>query len=213
MIFRTVPFVPILLYASCTFAQVSETPSRTIRTGKAEVMALCVAPKGDRLLVGLNDGAALVDIATGKKVYPFTFAEDGGAAAYHVGFNENGEFAVLIGHSGKRTVWNTATGKQDKIINPHRWIPDARTVKAMGLDMSNSTFDRFYQQKQVRLGDLLVRAVKNGAVEFVDTAGKVTRTISMPENTDQHHLAPLLLWENYLLVGTDNGNVLFYDVL
>ena len=194
-------------------AQVSETPTRTIRTGKAAVTALAVAPKGDHVLVGLNEGAAYHHIESGKKVHAFTFSEDGGTAVYHTGFNENGEFAVLIGHSGKRTVWNIATGKQEKVITPHRWIPDPRAVKAMGLDMSNSTFDRFYQQKEVRIGEVTVRAAKKGAVEFVDSEGKVVRTITFPENKDQHHQAPLLLWEQYLLVGTDNGNVLFYELL
>ncbi len=213
MLLRVVPFLVLSLFAPQGFAQVAEAPSRTIRTGKAEVTALCISPKGDHVLVGLNNGAALYHIESGKKVHGFTYNEDGGTAVYHVGFNDNGEFAVLIGHSGKRTVWNVTTGKQDKMINPHRWIPDPRAVKAMGLDMSNSTFDRFYQQKEVRIGEVLVRAVKNGSVEFVGTDGKVTRTLTFPENKDQHHLAPLLLGEKQLLIGTDNGNVLFYDVL
>ena len=213
MLLRLVPFLVLLLLALEVSAQVAEIPSRAIPTGKAEVTALSISPKDDHVLVGLNNGAALHHIESGKKVHAFTYAEDGGTAVYYVGFNDNGEFAVLIGRSGRRTVWNVATGKQDKMINPHRWIPDPRAVKAMGLDMSNSTFDRFYQQKEVRIGDVLVRSVKNGSVEFVGTDGKVTRTLTFPENKDQHHLAPLLLWEKYLLVGTDNGNVLFYDVL
>jgi WD40 repeat protein len=194
-------------------AQISEAPSRTIRTGKAAVTSLAIAPKGDHVLVGLNDGAAYHHIESGKKVYTFTYSEDGGTAVYHTGFNDNGEFAVLIGHSGKRTVWNMATGKQEKVITTHRWIPDPRAVKAMGLDMSNSTFDRFYQQKEVRIGENTVRAAKKGVVELVDSEGKVVRTITYPENKDQHHMAPLLLWEQYLLVGTDDGRVLFYEVL
>lgn len=213
MTLRSLPFAILACIPALLSAQVSESPSRTIRTGKAEVTALAIAPKGDHVLVGLNNGAVLHHIESGKKVYGLTYSEDGGTAVYHVGFNENGEFAVLIGHSGKRTVWSMTTGKQDKVINPHRWIPDPRAVKAMGLDMSNSTFDRFYQQKEVKIGDVLVRSVKNGSVEFVGPDGKVARTITFPDNKDQHHLAPLLLWEKQLLVGTDNGNVLFYDVL
>jgi hypothetical protein len=193
-------------------SQVSETPSRTIRTGKAAVTALGISPKGDHVLVGLSDGAAYHHMESGKKVHTFGYSEDGGTAVYYVGFNDNGEFAVLIGHSGKRTVWNTVTGKQDKVINPHRWIPDPRQVKAMGLDMANSTFDRFYQQTEVRMGDVLVRSGKKGIVEFLDTDGKVIRTLTFPENKDQHHMAPLLLWEGHLLVGTDDGRVVFYDV-
>ncbi len=192
---------------------VSETPSRTIKTGKAEVTALGIAPKGDRVLVGTNNGAVLHEIESGKKVFAYPYGEDGATAVYHVGFNENGELVVLIGPSGKRTVWSAADGHQEKVINTHRWIPDPRQVKAMGLEMSNSAFDRFYQQKEVKVGESTVRAGKKGIVEFVGTDGKVIRTISFPENKDQHHLAPLLLWEDQLLIGTDDGRVLFYDVL
>ena len=202
-----------LCFITAVSAQLSEVPARTISTGKAEVTAMAISPKGDQVLVGLNDGAVLIDLESGKKVHSFSYSEDGGTAVYFVGFNDNGEFAVLIGHSGKRTVWNVSTGKQEKVITPHRWIPDPRQVKAMGLSMSNSTFDRFYQQSEVKIGEMTLRSTKNGAVEFVDADGKVERTISLPENKDQHHRAPLLLWDRSLLIGTDNGHVLFYDVL
>lgn len=191
---------------------VSEAPSKTIKIGKAEVTALAIAPKGDRVLVGTNNGAVLHELESGRKLYAFAYGEDGATAVYHVGFNENGEFVVLIGPSGKRTVWSAASGQQEKVITPHRWIPDPRQVKAMGLEMSNSAFDRFYQQTEVKVGDTTVRAVKKGVVEFSGADGKVTRTITFPENKDQHHQAPLLIWENHLLIGTDDGRVLFYDV-
>ncbi len=191
----------------------SEAPSRTIRTGKAAVTALAIAPNGDRVLVGTNNGAILHEIESGKKLYAFPYGEDGATAVYHVGFNDNGEFVVLIGPSGKRTVWSAANGAQEKVITPHRWIPDPRAVKAMGLEMSNSAFDRFYQQTEVKIGEVTVRAAKKGVVEFVGTDGKVSRTITFPENKDQHHQAPLLVWENFLLIGTDDGRVLFYEVL
>jgi hypothetical protein len=191
----------------------SEAPSRTIKTGKAAVTALAIAPKGDRVLVGTNNGAILHEIESGKKLYAFPYGEDGATAVYHVGFNDNGEFVVLIGPSGKRTVWSAANGAQEKVITPHRWIPDPRAVKAMGLEMSNSAFDRFYQQTEVKIGEVTVRAVKKGVVEFMGTDGKVSRTITFPENKDQHHQAPLLVWENFLLIGTDDGRVLFYEVL
>lgn len=192
---------------------VSDAPSKTIKIGKAEVTALAIAPKADRVLVGTNNGAVLHEIESGKKLFAFPYGEDGATAVYHVGFNDNGEFVVLIGPSGKRTVWSAANGQQEKVITPHRWIPDPRAVKAMGLEMSNSAFDRFYQQEKVKLSEVTVRAAKKGVVEFVGADGKVARTISIPENKDQHHQAPLLLWENFLLIGTDDGRVLFYDVL
>lgn len=194
-------------------AQVVTVPAaRTIRTTKAEVVSLAIAPKGDRILVGLNKGAELIDLESGKKLFSFPYNEDGGTAVYRVAFNDNGEYAVLIGHSGKRVVWNLKTGKPEPSLTQHRWVPDPRAVKAMGLDMSNSTFDRFYQQAEINLGDHTLRSGKHGVVDVLGADGKSVQKLEHAENKDQHHLAPLLLWEQWLLVGTDDGRVLFYTV-
>lgn len=203
-----------LLFAPLLHAQViGSKPDQTLRTAKAEVVALAISPKGDQLLVGLNKGAELLDLATGKKIHAFPYEEDGGTAVYHVGFNDNGEYVVLIGHSGKRTVWGVKSGKQEKVISDHRWVPDPRAVKAMGLDMKNSTFDRFYQQTTVEVGGHTLRTSKHGAVEVVDGEGKVVQRLEFPENKDQHHRSPLLLHDGRLLLGTDDGRVLFYTLL
>lgn len=201
------------LSSALMHAQVVQTPAeRTLRTTKAEVVCLAVAPKGDRLLVGLNKGAELIDIESGKKLLTIPYNEDGSMAVYHAAFNENGEYAVLIGHSGKRVVYSTTSGKPQPSLQQHRWVPDPRAVKAMGLDMSNSTFDRFYQQAELKDGDRAFRAVKDGAVEVTDAEGKVIQRLQFPENKDQHHRAPLLRWQDWLLVGTDDGRVMFYRV-
>lgn len=205
----------ILLCATVTtalaHAQIVQTPAeRTLRTTKAEVVCLAVAPKGDRLLVGLNKGAELIDIESGKKLLTIPYNEDGSMAVYHAAFNDNGEYAVLIGHSGKRVVYSTTSGKPQPSLQQHRWVPDPRAVKAMGLDMSNSTFDRFYQQAELKDGDRLFRAVKDGVVEVTDAEGKVVQRLQFPENKDQHHRAPLLRWQDWLLVGADDGRVLFF---
>lgn len=192
-------------------AQVVTTPAeRTIRTTKAEVVSLAVAPKGDRLLVGLNKGAEVIDLESGRKVFTLPYAEDGGSAAYYVAFNDNGEYAVLIGHSGKRVVYSMKDGKPQPSLQQHRWVPDPRATKAMGLDMANSTFDRFYQQGELKHEGHTLRAVKNGTVEVVGDDGKVLQKLEFPENKDQHHRAPLLAWQGKLLVGTDDGRVLLY---
>lgn len=210
--FRILSFALLFVAHSFTFAQVSEQPSQTLRSGKDEVTSLAVSPKGDHVLVGTSNGAVYLNMESGKKVYSFPYEEDKGTAVYYTGFNDNGEYAVLIGYSGKRTVWNIITGKPEKVMTAHRWVPDPRAVKAMGLDMSNSTFDRFYQQTEAQFGDLRVRAGKNGIVEFVDAEGKVQRTITLA-NKDVHHMAPLLISGKHLLIGADNGDVLVYDLL
>lgn len=205
--------LPLLAFIAQLNAQVVDpSPARTLRTTKAEVVALAVSPKGDQLLVGLNKGAELYDLESGKRIHAFPYSEDGGTAVYHVGFNDNGEYAVLIGHSGKRTVWGVKSGKQEKVISEHRWVPDPRAVKAMGLDMKNSTFDRFYQQSELALAGHTARAGKHGQVEIIDGDGIVSQKLAFPENKDQHHRSPLYLWDGHLLVGTDDGRVLFYPL-
>lgn len=185
------------------------TEARTIRTTKAEVVALAVSPKGDRLLVGLNKGAELYDLESGKKVATFPYNEDGGTTAYYVAFNENGEYVVLIGHSGKRVVYDVKTGKPEPSLIQHRWVPDPRAVKAMGLDMANSAFDRFYQQSAATHGDYTVSTGKYGSIVF-EKEGQVTWKLEYPESKDQHHRSPLLFWEEWFITGTDDGRVLFY---
>ena len=208
-------FSALLLTAALApaFAQVVDDAAvRTIRASKAAVVSLAIAPKGDRLLIGLDKGAELYDLETGKKLFAFPYNEDGGTAVYYVAFNDNGEYAVLIGHSGKRVVWDLKTGKPEPSLQQHRWVPDPRAVKAMGLDMSNSTFDRFYQQSELKLGAYTVRSGKDGVVDFVDAEGKTAQQLKPDANKDQHHRAPLMLWQEWLLSGTDDGRVLFYRV-
>jgi hypothetical protein len=199
-----------LLLIGALQAQVLGEPVREIRTGKAEVISLAISPKNDRLLVGLDKGAELIDLENGKKLFSLPYAEDGGTAVYYAGFNANGEYLVLIGHSGKRVVYSTTTGKQEPSLAQHRWVPDPRAVKAMGLSMDNSTFDRFYQQTEAHAGDLTIKAARNGSVECSDAEGHVLQRIDSPGNKDVHHLAPLLVHDGLLYVGQDDGRVLVY---
>lgn len=205
--------IPVLWAAILPLsAQVVKEPAaRTLKLAKCEVTCLALAPKGDRILVGTDKGAELWDIESGKRVQAFPYAEDGSTAVYHASFNTNGEFVVLIGHSGKREVWDVKSGKVDKTLQGHTWIPDPRAVKAMGLDMKNSTFDRFYQQLEARSGDITAKAVEKGAVEFRDATGNAVQKLTFPENKDQHHRAPCLFTEAQFVTGTDDGRVLFYD--
>jgi len=199
------------LLAGVNAQQVADVPVRTLRVAKAEVVSLAIAPKEDRILVGLNKGAELYDLEKGKRLHVFPYSEDGATVVYHVGFNANGEKVVLIGHSGKRTVWNVTNGEQEKVLRENLWIPEATEVRAMGLDTKNSAFDRFYQQTQVEHNGSVYRAAKKGVIEVVKD-DKVIQKITVAENKDQHHLAPLLIFNGQLLAGTDDGRVLFYDL-
>ncbi|MBL0127811.1 MAG: hypothetical protein IPP83_10205 [Flavobacteriales bacterium] len=208
----SVAFAIVVALQTASAQVVVDPPERTIRTTKAEVVSMVISPKGDRILVGLDKGAELYDLETGKKIHSYPYNEDGGTAVYHVAFNENGEYVLLIGHSGKRVVWGVKGDRPEPSLQQHRWVPDPRAVKAMGLDMSNSTFDRFYQQQQLKIGDHTVQSGKNGMVEVLDPKGESIQKLDPGANKDQHHRAPLLRWEEWLLTGTDDGRVLFYRV-
>jgi WD40 repeat protein len=190
-------------------AQDFSTPVRTIRTSRQQVVALAVAPKGDRLLMGSDKGGELLDMEKGRRLQQFAYEADGSTVVYHAAFNANGEKLVLIGHSGKRRVWNITTGEEEKVLRENLWIPEATAVRAMGLDMKNSSFDRFYQQTEAAHGDLRFRSAENGAVQVLRGDKPVT-TITIPENKDRLYRAPLLVYDDQLLVGTDDGRVLFY---
>lgn len=192
---------------------VHEPAAKTIKCAKAEVTCLAVAPKGDRILVGTDKGAELMDINTGKRVQSFPFNEDKGTAVYHVAFNDNGEYVVLIGATGKRQVWDVKSGDQQKVLTPHRWIPDATRVREMGLTMKNSLFDRFYQQSEAKHGEVTAKADKNGVVVFTGADGGTLQSLKFPENKDQHHRAPCLFTEEHFITGTDDGRVLFYTLV
>lgn len=213
MNYRKLAMAFAVLPSLIAVGQVISVPAeRELKATKSEVVSLTVAPKGDRLLVGLDKGAELYDLESGKRIFALPYNEDGGTAVYYVAFNENGEYAVLIGHSGKRVVWSMKTGKPEPSLVQHRWVPDPRAVKAMGLDMSNSTFDRFYQQVEVKLGDRTLKSSKGGMVNVLDADGKSLQELEQPDNKDQHHVPPVLLWQQWLLTGTDDGRVLFYAI-
>ncbi|MBK9076786.1 MAG: hypothetical protein IPL77_17775 [Flavobacteriales bacterium] len=208
-------FASIALTLLLTNAQaqvVVEPAALTLRLAKCEVTCLALAPKGDRILIGTDKGAELWDIQSAKKVQTFVYNEDGSSTVYHAAFNENGEYVVLIGHSGKRVVGDVKNGKMDRVLNTYTWLPDPRAVKAMGFDMKNSTFDRFYQQLQAKHGDITARSGAKGTVEFSDATGQVVQTLTFPENKDQHHKAPCLFMDGQFVTGTDDGRVLFYTL-
>lgn len=188
-------------------------PAKTISVGKAEITGLVMAPKGDRILVLHSKGAELRDINSGKRVADFAYDEDGTSTVYYGAFNENGEYVVLIGYAGTREVWDVKTGEQDKMIARYKWIPDAVRTKALGLKKSNSAFDRFYQQTTAERDGIMAHAEKDGAVVFTNAEGIAVQTLKCPENKDQHHRAPCLFHEGWFITGTDDGRVLFYDLV
>jgi hypothetical protein len=210
---RTLTLAAALAFAGALCAQaVLEPAARTIQCTKAAVTCLAVSPKGDRLLVGLDDGADLIDLTTGKRQYHFAFDEDGSTAVYHAIFNENGEYVMLAGFTGKRRVFDVKTGEQDRNLAPFKWLPNSLALKALGLKTGNSPFDRYYQQEEARRGEITAKADKDGSVVFTGADGAAVQTLSFPGNKDVHHRAPCLFHEGSFITGTDNGKVIFYTL-
>jgi WD40 repeat protein len=198
--------------ASVNAQVVLEPPDKTIKVGKEEITCIAISPKGDRLLVGTADGADVMDIGTGKRVYHFPFKEDESTVVYHVLFNDNGEFAMLAGFTGKREVYDMKTGKQDRDLALYKWLPTSLDMKKLNLKTGNSPFDRYYQQLSATHGEFTAKADKNGTVVFTDKNAAAVQTLKYPENKDQHHRAPCLFTEEHFITGTDDGRVLYYKL-
>jgi len=202
-----------LLVTTVNAQAVLDPPAKTIQGAKAEVTYLAIAPKGDRILICHAKGAELRDLDTGKRIADFAYDEDETSTVYYGAFNENGEYVVLIGFTGKREVWDVTTGKRDKNLALYKWIPDAIRTKQLGLKLGNSAFDRFYQQAEATDGNLTAHALKDGAVSFTNADGNTVQTLSFPTNKDKQHLAPCLFWNGQFITATDDGRVLFYDLI
>lgn len=206
-------FLLAFTLASAALGQaVLEPAARTIKCTKVEVTCLAISPKGDRILVGTADGAELMDLETGKRVHRFAFMEDKSTVVYHTMFNDNGEYVMLAGFTGKRAVFDVKTGKQEGNLALFRWLPNSLAMKTLGLKTTNSPFDRYYQQETATHDGIIVKADKNGAVVFTNKEGAAIQTLTFPENKDQHHRAPCLFHEGSFITGTDDGRVMFYTL-
>ena len=196
---------------------VLEPVTRTMQCEKAEVLFLTVAPKGDRILVGTSKGADVMDLVSGKRVFHLDFVEDNSASVYYAMFNDNGEYVMLAGFTGKREIWDMKNGtKEGGNLANFAWMPNSLAMKKLNLKVGNSPFDRFYQQETAELkgllGEITAKADKNGAVVFMGKDGAAVQTLLFPENKDQQHRSPCLFNGNEFITGTDVGKVLFYTL-
>ena len=104
---RTIISLAASLLASALSAQaLLEPPDKTVKVSKEKVNCIHISPRGDQAIVGTSDGADLIDINTGKLVHHFKFMEDQQSEVWHAQFNDNGEWVMLAGFTGKRQVWN-----------------------------------------------------------------------------------------------------------
>jgi hypothetical protein len=85
-------------------------------------------------------------------------------------------------------------------------------MKALGLKMGNSTFDRYYQQMEARHDGMIAKADKDGSVVFTNAEGAAVQTLRFPENKDPSYRAPCLFSGTDFITGTDNGRVMFFTL-
>ena len=210
---RTALLVAFLLCTLVPRAQaVLEPVARTIKCAKAAVNCLVLAPKGDRILVGTEDGAELIDLATGKRVHLLAFNEDQSTEVWHAQFNENGEYVMLAGFTGKRAVYDLKTGQPDGRLARFTWLPNSLAMKAIGLKVGNSPFDRYYQQESAQHGEITAKADKNGTIVFHDPKGAAIQKLTFPTTKDVHYRAPCLFTDTEFITATVDGRVLFYTL-
>jgi WD40 repeat protein len=210
---RTILVSCALGLSTLTQAQaVLEPATRTIQLAKAEVTCLVVSPKGDRILVGTDKGAELIDLKSGKRVHHFDFQEDNSTVVYHAIFNDNGEYVMLAGFTGKREVFDVKTGQKEGDMARFRWLPNSLAMKTLGLKVGNSTFDRYYQQMEARHESVVAKADKDGSIVFTNAEGAAVQTLRFPENKDQSYRAPCLFHGTDFITGTDNGRVMFFSL-
>ena len=192
---------------------VLEPVTRTFQCEKAEVLLLVTAPKGDRILVGTSKGADVMDLVSGERVFHLEFMEDNSEAVYYALYNDNGEYVMLAGFTGKREIWDMKTGaKEGGNLANFPWMPNSLAMKKLNLKVGNSPFDRFYQQESAQLGEMTAKADKNGTVVFIGKDGAALQTLLFLENKDQQHRSPCLFQGPEFITGTDNGKVLFYTL-
>jgi len=191
---------------------VLEPVTRTVRSEKSEVLFLAMAPKGDRLLVGTAKGADVVDIESGKRVFHLAFEEDGSQHVWYAQFNDNGEYVMLAGFTGKREIWDMKTGKKEGgDLSNFAWMPNSLAMKKLNLKVGNSPFDRFYQQETAQHGDITAKADKDGA--DVDAALHDLRALDVPvlavNAKDRTSVAALEPWlgvgRSIVLVGSSGA--------
>jgi len=211
-------FVAALFSAHIVTAQqiVDPEPSNTIKGLKERVTCIKVSPKGDRVLVGFGEFAALYDIDSGKKVAVFEHVMNSISAIYDVGFNDDGSLVYTIDLKGKVRYWEAENGKLRMLGPTLAFSPDPREVIKLGLIKSNKANNYYYLQNEVELPgkSIAVKSIAGASIQFLDKDSKVVQEIKFVENKDRFHMPPVVVSPDgqWLITGTDRGEIRFYSL-
>ena len=80
--------------------------------GYANSRAIAFSPKGDRLLVGGDRGASLLDVKTGKSIREFPMGTQGSSWISSVAFSPDGRRMIAGLRSEGAAIWDVKTGKR-----------------------------------------------------------------------------------------------------
>lgn len=172
---------------------VLEPVTRTMQCEKAEVLFLTVAPKGDRHTGRHFQGGRCDGPRLWQACLPSGLHEDNSPAVYYALFNDNGEYVMLAGFTGKREIWDMKKGgKEGGNLSNFSWMPNSLAMKKQNLKIGNSPFDRFYQQESAQNGDITAKADKNGVISFIGKDGASVQTLLFPKQGPAAPLAMLV---------------------
>ena len=207
----------LFLWQSLSAQIIDPTPTYTIKGLKDRVTCVKISPKGDMVLAGFGQYAALYDIEKGKKVAVFEHEYNRISAIYAVYFDDDGDRVCTVDMKGKRRFWDAYSGKLMTPSASTEFGPDPRAVTALGLGTKNSENNYYYTQREVDLPNLKMKAksVRGGSIQIINNENeKVVQEIKFEKNKDRFHEPPCYVSSDdaWFVTGTDAGEILLYKL-
>lgn len=214
---QIITFTAILSLSFNCWGQFNLSLKKEIKGLKDNVICIAVSPKGDKMVVGFSEYAALFDLNKGKKIHVFKHAEGGATSVNYVDFSPNGEFVITVGLNGKRQIWRVEDGKEEIDLGKHHdWLLEPKFIKEkLGLKVGNSEFDTYYCQKNAMVPgtNIYAYAMKGGVVKFKDNSTeKELKEIKLECNKNILHYPPVYFFgpKKLFITGDDNGTIFVY---
>lgn len=194
---------------------VSSEPEQEFKC-KGQIFVLGVNATGDKLIAGMDDGAQVFDMNSGKKLHDLEFEDNRhDNTVFYLAFDETGRYCAGVGRYGYRVVWDLETGEEIESNNNMHWLPTSQDAKNLGLSTKNADTDFPYQQTEATVpgDDDKLATARGGKIEFYSTdAEKVVQTLKIEGTKTSALLPPIFFDGEYLVTGTDAGTIGFYKL-